>query len=70
GVAVGERIRAAVACDPVGTDGHDVHVTVSIGCASGQVEPAEFVRQATRGLRRAKLAGKNRVVAADPPADS
>lgn len=70
GVAVGERIRAAVASDPVGTAGHDIHVTVSIGCASGHVEPAEFVRHATRGLRRAKLAGKNRVVVADPPTDS
>ena len=70
GVIVGERIRAAVACDPVGTADHDIHVTVSIGCASGLVEPAELVRQATRGLRHAKLAGKNRVVVADPQAES
>lgn len=65
----GERIRAAVASDPVGTVDHDIRVTVSIGCASGLLEPAELVRQAIRALRRAKVAGKDRVVVAAPPAE-
>jgi len=66
-VVVAERIRAAVASHPVTIDGRDTEVTVSVGCASGGGEPAELIRRASCALRQAKKAGKNRVVAADPP---
>jgi two-component system cell cycle response regulator len=66
-VIVGERVRTAIACAEIPTGDRDIHATVSIGCASGVLEPAELIRQATRALRRAKRAGKNQVVAADEP---
>ena len=66
--AVAERIRAAVACHAVMIDDREAAVTVSVGCASGRGDPAELIRQASGALRQAKRAGKNRVVAAEPPA--
>jgi len=68
-VIVGERVRAAIACRAVSAGERDIQVTVSVGCTSGVVEPPELIRQATRALRRAKLAGKNQVVAADHTAE-
>ncbi|HKN37840.1 MAG TPA: GGDEF domain-containing protein [Acidimicrobiia bacterium] len=68
-VVVGERVRASIASHAVGIGDLGMHVTVSVGCASGRGEPAELIRQATRALRQAKHAGKNRVVAADPPTE-
>jgi diguanylate cyclase (GGDEF)-like protein len=67
-VIVGERVRDAIASHAVGVGDPD-NVTVSIGCASGWGEPPDLIRQATRALRQAKHAGKNRVVAADPPTE-
>jgi diguanylate cyclase (GGDEF)-like protein len=67
-VAVAERIRAAVAAHPVRIDDRQADVTVSVGCASDGGDPAELIRQASGALRQAKRAGRNRVVAADPPA--
>jgi diguanylate cyclase (GGDEF)-like protein len=67
-LASAERVRAAVAIAGAGGD-HDAPVTVSVGCATGAGEPAELIRRASRALRQAKLGGKNRVVAAGPPAD-
>jgi diguanylate cyclase (GGDEF)-like protein len=66
-VVVAERVRAAIASHPVVVHDRESDVTVSVGCASGGGEPADLVRQASRALRQAKLAGKNQVVAADPP---
>ena len=68
-VLVAERIRVAVACHAVRIDDRQMDMTVSVGCASGDGEAAELIRQATGALRQAKRAGKNRVVAADPPAE-
>jgi two-component system, cell cycle response regulator len=65
-LAVAERVRAAVATDPVH---RGTRVTVSIGSASGGHDPADAVRRASRALQEAKRAGKNRVVAADHTAD-
>lgn len=61
-LAVAERVRAAVAKEPVH---REMHVTVSIGSASGGNDPADLVRRASRALQDAKHAGKNRVVAAE-----
>jgi two-component system cell cycle response regulator len=63
-VAVAERARSAIAATPVSLAEGDVHVTVSVGCASCAVTPGELIRQAAMALRQAKRAGKNRVVAA------
>lgn len=66
-VTVAERARAAIAGHPFTVADGDVQVTVSIGCASGPADPADpadLVRRAAGALRRAKRAGKNRVVAA------
>jgi diguanylate cyclase (GGDEF)-like protein len=67
-MAVAERVRAAVASHPVCMDDRQADVTVSVGCASDAGDPAELIRQASGALRQAKRAGKNRVVAADRPA--
>jgi diguanylate cyclase (GGDEF)-like protein len=64
-----ERVRAAVAIGPDAGGDHDAPVTVSVGCATGAGDPAELIRRASRALRQAKHGGKNRVVAAHPPAD-
>jgi two-component system cell cycle response regulator len=64
--AVADRVRAEVASRPVPIDDTDTHPTVSVGCVSGEGDPAVLIRQASRAVRRAKQAGKNRAVAADP----
>lgn len=64
-LAVAERVRAAIASEPVWVADRDARVTVSVGCASGVGEPTELIGKASHALRRAKRAGKNRVVAAD-----
>lgn len=61
-----ERLRDALDRTAIAAADLDVHVTVSVGCASGGAEPADLIRQASRALRQAKLGGRNRVVAADP----
>ena len=44
----------------------DTPVTISVGCAAEDDEPAELIRQASGALRQAKHGGKNRVAAAPP----
>ena len=68
-VVVAERVRAAVAIEPVCVVDRDTHVTVSVGCTSGVGEPAELILEAGRALRQAKRAGKNRVIAAGSSPD-
>jgi two-component system cell cycle response regulator len=66
GVAeLGERIRSIVAAEPVATDGNSVHVTVSVGAASGHDDIDALVREADAALYAAKAAGRDRVVVAD-----
>lgn len=62
---LGERIREAVAADPVRLDdGGELVVTVSIGCAVGQGDDLEdHLRRIERALGQAKAAGRNRVAA-------
>lgn len=68
GVAVAERLRVGLD-QRIAVGEPDIHVTVSVGCASGVGDPADLIRQASSALRRAKRAGKNRVVAHDAAAD-
>jgi two-component system cell cycle response regulator len=66
GVASAERLRDAIDGELIAVAGVEVHVTVSVGCASEGCDPADLIRHASRALHQAKLAGRNRVVPADP----
>lgn len=70
GWRLGERIRAAVADEPMALpSGATVYVTVSIGAAAGDgAEPERLVSRADDALAEAKLAGRNQVRAASDPA--
>jgi two-component system, cell cycle response regulator len=60
---LGERIRAAIADQPVDVGHGCISITVSIGCAVG-VKPAELVAQADAALYRSKADGRDRVTMA------
>ncbi|MFQ5970787.1 MAG: PleD family two-component system response regulator [Alphaproteobacteria bacterium] len=63
--AIGQRLRAAVATQPVAACGHEVRLTVSIGVAqqaSGDT-PATLLKRADEALYLAKQGGRDRVVA-------
>ena len=62
-VAACERIRAAVAAEPIVTPDQNVPVTVSIGVATwlGVRETSEVIDRADSALYRAKHGGRNRV---------
>jgi two-component system cell cycle response regulator len=68
-LAVAERLRAAVAAEPVVVDGLALPVTISIGVAvATQGMGAEQVLGAAdAALYRAKRDGRDRVVLAEPP---
>jgi diguanylate cyclase (GGDEF)-like protein len=71
--AVGERMRASVAAEPVLlADGVALPVTVSVGAAHTEVpaSPAELVDRADRALYEAKESGRDQVVVADRAARS
>lgn len=63
---VAERVRTAVEELQIDTEGTIIRATVSIGVASGAETLEELVRRADRALYRAKGAGRNAVVVADP----
>jgi two-component system cell cycle response regulator len=60
---LGERIRNAIAAEPVDLGERCIPITVSIGCAAGLQSPAELVEQADAALYRSKAEGRNRVTA-------
>ncbi|GGK42966.1 hypothetical protein GCM10008955_40970 [Deinococcus malanensis] len=64
-----ERLRDAVAGQPIEADDQTLSLTVSLGCARYQVgETAEeFLSRADHALYRAKAGGRNRVQAARHP---
>jgi diguanylate cyclase (GGDEF)-like protein len=60
-VLFGERLRKAIADQPIDLGNHSIPITVSIGCAVGLKPPAELVDQADAALYRSKAEGRNRV---------
>jgi two-component system cell cycle response regulator len=70
GRLVAERLRAAVAQDPIAAAGRLLDVTLSIGVAGGPAGTAAdaLVAAADAALYRAKNAGRNRVEVAAPEA--
>jgi diguanylate cyclase (GGDEF)-like protein len=62
-LAVAERIRAAVAVEPIHHAGTRIPVTISLGVAQlGDAEtPLELFDRADRLLYKSKLGGRNRV---------
>jgi diguanylate cyclase (GGDEF)-like protein len=71
GVSTGERLRKAVADEPVKLGDLEVPVTVSVGVAAmdemPDATPADLVDIADRALYRAKDGGRNRVVSLTVP---
>ena len=63
---VAERLRSAVAGEPVRAEGEALRITASIGVASGEAgtPPDDLVAAADAALYRAKNNGRNRVEAA------
>jgi diguanylate cyclase (GGDEF)-like protein len=65
-LAIVNRMLAKISAEPMRHDGHEMHVTVSLGAACAQTKalPAfsYMVKRADAALRRAKLAGKNRAI--------
>ncbi|HYH49910.1 MAG TPA: diguanylate cyclase [Acidimicrobiia bacterium] len=63
-----ERLRIAIAESPVPADGTAIPVTISLGCTTAtDADPDELLRRCDDALYEAKAAGRNSVVAADPP---
>jgi two-component system cell cycle response regulator len=63
-VKLAERVRNAVAAEPVDLGDRSISITVSIGCTAGLKSPAELIEQADAALYRSKAEGRNRVTAA------
>jgi diguanylate cyclase (GGDEF)-like protein len=66
---VADRVRATAGSSPVvASNGHELHVTVSIGCATREgTADAEYIQRADEALYSAKHLGRNRVVSSAPP---
>ncbi|WP_232823642.1 ligand-binding sensor domain-containing diguanylate cyclase [Dyella sp. C9] len=66
GVAVAERMRAALAAHPVVHEGQPIQVTASVGVAASRPDEtlAQWLSRADDALYAAKRNGRNRVVAA------
>jgi two-component system cell cycle response regulator len=63
-MALAERIRALVARTTFHSDGHDLHITVSLGVANASqcgrdLTPERLIAEADRALYRAKSDGRN-----------
>lgn len=71
GLSLAERFRHCVDMQPVVTDGLEISVTLSLGVATwdGNSSATDLLRLADEAMYRAKLAGRNRAVAADSSGD-
>lgn len=69
GLVVAEKLRRAVADEPVCVDPLQLHVTVSVGLEewAGEIEPERLIDRADAALYQAKRSGRNRVCAAPRP---
>jgi diguanylate cyclase (GGDEF)-like protein len=70
GLEIAERLRCTVAAEPVGLDGGEILVTVSIGLATLRSDDSRLenlLSRADTALYEAKRSGRNRVVASDGP---
>jgi diguanylate cyclase (GGDEF)-like protein len=69
---IAERLRVAVASEPIATRTEPVSVTISIGVAQarGRTAVEDVLADADRALYRAKQEGRNRVACVDHDADS
>lgn len=58
-----EKIRRILAATPLDCDGHEIHVTISLGVAEYAGEQAfrDLVKRADEAMYQAKQAGRNRV---------
>jgi two-component system cell cycle response regulator len=64
-LATANRIRTTIAATPISAGAHQVGVTVSGGCAIGPDDsPAALIKHADVLLYEAKVAGRNRIIAA------
>ncbi len=67
-LALGERLRAAIADAPIEVQGEMIELSASVGVAltvAGDGDPDAIVGAADRALYEAKAAGRNRVVIAE-----
>jgi diguanylate cyclase (GGDEF)-like protein len=64
-----ERLRQCLAANPVIADGREIPVTLSLGVATsdGLASATDLLRRADEAMYRAKIAGRNRVFAANAP---
>jgi two-component system, cell cycle response regulator len=58
---LGERIRSAIAEQPIDLGDRSISITVSVGCAVGLQSAGELVEQADAALYRSKAGGRNQV---------
>jgi diguanylate cyclase (GGDEF)-like protein len=75
GIAIAERVREAIAGQPVKLEAGPVSITASFGVAMSDPRNSmgghyieALIRDADVALYQAKAAGRNRVICSDPPA--